>query len=46
MVPMFMNPLCGVLQELPKETNELALEPFITQSDKIEELCQKFSPKM
>jgi hypothetical protein len=44
MIPLFLNPLSGVIEELPKEKHELVLEPFYEKAIKIAELCQKFSP--
>jgi DnaB-like helicase C terminal domain len=46
MMPMFMNPLCGVLEELPSDNHELSLEEHFEMARKIEALCQKFSPRM
>jgi hypothetical protein len=46
MVPVFLNPLTGIFEQMPKATNEIAMERFIDKASKIVELCQKFSPKV
>lgn len=46
MLPMFLHTLSGVLEELPTDTHELSLEEYFNHASKLEQLCQKFSPKV
>lgn len=46
MIPLFMNRVSGVFEELPQDPlNELAMEPFYNNVNKLESTCQLFSPK-
>lgn len=46
MMPLFMNRISGVFEELPNDPlNELAMEPYYNHVNKLENICQSFSPK-
>jgi hypothetical protein len=46
MLPLFMNPIAGVFQELPIEPlNELAMEPWYNEVKRLEKVGSLFVPK-
>lgn len=46
MMPLLINPISGVFEELPKEpTNELAMQPYYEHVNKLEDICQLYFPK-
>lgn len=46
MIPLFMNPIAGIFEELPKEpTNMIAMEPFYKKVAQLESIITSFSPK-
>lgn len=46
MIPVFMNPLCGLLEELPAPTEQFLLEEYYEKTEEIFKLCQNFSPQV
>lgn len=46
MIPLFMNPIAGVFQELPKDPhNELEMEPWYSEVGRLEKVGSLFVPK-
>lgn len=46
MIPLFVNPIAGIFEELPKDPlNELAMEPYYDKVQKLERTIELFSPK-
>jgi hypothetical protein len=46
MMPLFMNPAAGIFHELPKDPlNELEMEPWYTEVDRLEKVGSLFIPK-
>lgn len=47
MIPLFINPIAGVFEELPPEpTNELAMQPYYDKVHSLEQESEKFRPKI
>jgi hypothetical protein len=46
MMPVFMNPLCGVLEELPPSGDAFLMEEYYEKTEEILKLCLNFSPRV
>lgn len=44
-LPLFLNPISGIPEDLPLFPEfDLAMDPYYSKADKLESLCQSFSP--
>lgn len=45
-LPIFINPLSGIIEDMPLQPlNLVAMEPYYKRVKQLEELCQSYSPK-